>query len=81
MTFQLAKPGLVAPRGQSLIKPVESLNMAMNLITRTVGDPQQSAVRVGELVDIGIVQTNPEGQLIPGRLLADIEARLQALEP
>lgn len=80
MSFKISKPALVAPRGQSLIKPVDSLNMAMNLITRTVGDPQQSAVRVGELIDIGVVQTNPEGQLIPGRLIIDFEARLKALE-
>lgn len=80
MTFKISKPGLISPRGQNLIKPVESLNMAMNMITRTVGDKSQSAIRLGELVEIGILQTNPEGDIIPGRVMLDFEARLKALE-
>ena len=80
MSFVITKPGLVSPRGSNLIKPVESLNMAMNMITRTVGDHQQSAVRLGELMAIGIIQTNPEGQIVPGRVMIEFEERLRALE-
>jgi hypothetical protein len=54
--------------------------MAVNMITRTVGDYSQSAVRLGELMAIGIIQTSPEGEIVPGRVMIDFEERLRALE-
>lgn len=69
MTFKIVKPTTVPARGSQLLQPVEKLNIAMNLLGRVQGDPLQSAVRVGELVDAGVLQFDPSGVLIPGPAL------------
>jgi hypothetical protein len=66
VSFQILKPALIPPRGLNLIKPVETLNMAMNLITRTVGDHMQSAVRLGELVTLGVLAFDEAGDIVAG---------------
>lgn len=69
MTFQISKPAIVPARG-NLQQPVEKLNFAMQMLTRQSSDPLQSAVRVGELVDLGLLQFSPTGVLIPGPALS-----------
>lgn len=66
MTFIVTKPALVPARGTQLIQPVEKLNMAMQMLGRSVGDPLQSAVRLGELVDAGILKTDQNGNIVSG---------------
>lgn len=66
MTFQIVKPALVPARGLDMIKPVESLTQAMHLIARTVGDPLQSAVRLGELTELGLLKLDVDKNLVVG---------------
>lgn len=71
MTFKIEKPSLLPARGGlNLQAPVEKLNMAMNLLGR-IGDPMQSAVRLGELIDAGVLQYNANGVLVAGRAFGD----------
>ena len=53
MSFKINKPALTPPRGADLFKPVELLHSAVGMLARVVGDPLQSAVRVGELHPLG----------------------------
>ena len=63
MTFVLYKPAMVPVRGKDLTKAVETLNYAVNMLGRSFGDESQSAVRLGELLQLGIVKMGPDGQL------------------
>lgn len=65
MTFKIVKPSLIPPRGPSLVKPVEQLHSAVGLLSRSLGDAKQSAVRVGELLDSGFFVLNSDGVLVP----------------
>lgn len=66
MTFKIHKPALAPARGTSFKDPVEKLNMATQLLLRTAGDPMQSAVRLGELFDAGLLRYDASGLLVPG---------------
>lgn len=67
MTFKIDKPALLPARGGiNLQSPVEKLNLAVNMLARVGGDPLQSAVRLGELTDVGLLKRDEEGNLIVG---------------
>ena len=70
MTFKIHKPALAPARGTSFKDPVEKLNMATQLLLRTAGDPMQSAVRLGELFDAGLLRYDASGLLVPGPALS-----------
>lgn len=80
MTFVLYKPALLPPRGTDFVKPIETLNYAVNLLGRVVGDPMQSAIRLGEAAEAGLVRLGPSGEVLPGRLYEDLLARVEKLE-
>lgn len=80
MTFVLQKPALLPVRGSQFIKPIETLNYAVNLLGRVVGDPLQSALRLGEAVEVGLIRLGPSGEILPGRLYEDLLARVEKLE-
>lgn len=65
MTFKINKPALLPARGVNLIQPVEKLNLAMQMLLR-VGDPLQSAVRLGELTETGLLKRDADGNLVVG---------------
>lgn len=67
MSFKISKPTTVPARGTQLLPSVEKLNMAMHMLGRVQGDVMQSAVRLGELIDTGILQFDQNGLLVPGR--------------
>lgn len=73
MSFKISKPTLLPARGstvQAALAPVEKLNAAVNMLGRVAGDPMQSAVRLGELFDAGLLRYNAEGLLVAGPALS-----------
>lgn len=67
MTFKIDKPALLPARGGlNLQQPVEKLNLAVNMLARVSGDPLQSAVRLGELTEAGLLKRDEQGNLVVG---------------
>lgn len=67
MSFKIEKPVTVPARGGiNLQQPVEKLNLAVQSLGRVQGDPMQSAVRLGEMFDAGLLRYDATGLLIPG---------------
>jgi hypothetical protein len=63
VTFQISKRALTPPRESANRTSIENLVGAVNELSGAVGMQQQRALRIGELIDLGLLKLNSQGTL------------------